>query len=138
VFGRGGYVGGGVHGRALQETLLAALRAPAGTPIPIELPPAERVYVKDAGFALREAVFVEKPTTRVYNVGSGEIVTAAMVAAAINEAVPGAQVVGAAEGADAVRPLDITLARTELQYQPRWPLREAIADYVSELRQHGA
>lgn len=133
VFGRGGYVGGAQAGRTLNEALLAAIRSP-GTPIPIEIPAAERVYVKDAAFALREALFVDKPTTRIYNVGSGEIVTPAMLAAAINAAVPGARAVGEDVEPAGVRLVDITLARAELKYEPQWPLARAVADYVQELR----
>lgn len=134
VYGRGGYVGGASHGRTLNEALLTAIRRPGGIPIPIEIPTAERIYVKDAAFAIREAVFVEKPTTRVYNVGSGEIVTPAMLADAINRATPGAAAVSADGHAAGIRPVDITLARAELKYEPQWPLTRAIADYIAELR----
>jgi nucleoside-diphosphate-sugar epimerase len=134
VYGRGGYVGGALQGSRLNEALLSAMHGPAGVPIPIEIPTAERVYVKDAAFAIREAIFVEKQTTQIYNVGSGEIITSAMLAAAINAAVPGARAVAGEVSMAGVRPLDSTLARQELKYEPQWPLARAIPDYVAELR----
>jgi nucleoside-diphosphate-sugar epimerase len=138
VYGRGGFLGGAQHGRRINDLLLAALHEPiGGSEISVDVPTAERVYAFDAALAIREAVFVEKPTTRIYNVGSGEVVTPASLAAAINAAVPGARAVGAAREDSPVRTLDTTLARLELAYTPQWPLQHAVADYVSSLRTHG-
>lgn len=137
VYGRGGYVGGAQHGRTLNDLLWRALFESAGAPLTVDLPTAERVYVKDAAYALREAVFVEKPQSRIYNVGSGEIVTPRMLADAINAAVPGARAVTEASPSNVVRPLDLSLAREDLKYEPQWPLARAIPDYLEELRAYG-
>ena len=72
---------------------------------------------------------------RVYNVGSGEIISAADVAAAINSAMPRARVRAEAVPGAAPRVLDTTLARRDLGYESRWPLARAIPDLVQELRQ---
>ena len=137
VYGRGGYVGGGQNGRAINETLMRAVEAAPGSAIDVDVPSGERVYVKDAGLALREALFVEKPSTRVYNVGSGEIVTAATLADALRSAVPNLRVAAATTAPAEIRALDTALARSELGYEPRWPLARAIPDYVEELREFG-
>jgi nucleoside-diphosphate-sugar epimerase len=138
VYGRGGFVGGARAGRDLQATLLRAIAEPSAE-LRVELPVAERVYVKDAVFALREAIFVEKPTQRVYNVGSGEVVTAAALADAINAAIPGARVIaGPEEMSPAARTIDSSAAMRDLGYQVNWPLKLGIADYIGELRKYGA
>ncbi len=137
VYGRGGFVGGARIGHTLQDLLLRAIHEP-GAPLTVDLPIAERVYVKDAVFALREAIFVEKPTQRVYNVGSGEVVTPQKLAATINAAIPGARVTaGAGELSPAARTIDSSAAERDLGYQVRYPLERGIADYVEELRSHG-
>jgi nucleoside-diphosphate-sugar epimerase len=99
----------------------------------LSMPPTELVYVKDVAFAIREALFVEKPTSRVYNVGSGEVVSAADVAAVITASVAGARI--AVEDVPAPRPrtLDTTLAARDLGYRPRWPLAAAIPDMLQNL-----
>jgi UDP-glucose 4-epimerase len=137
VYGRGGFVGGARIGRTLQDALLHAIAEP-GAEATVDLPGAERVYVKDAALAIREAIFVEKPTTRIYNVGSGEVVTPETLAAAINAAIPGARIVpGPAEMSPAARLIDSSAAARDLGYHVQWPLERAIADYIAELRTHG-
>jgi nucleoside-diphosphate-sugar epimerase len=137
VYGRGGFVGGARAGRVLQDRLLQAIAEP-GAEIAVDLPVAERVYVKDAALAIREAIFVEKPSTRIYNVGSGEVVTSEALAAAVNAAIPGARVLpGQAETGLAARLIDSSAAVRDLGYHVQWPLERAIADYVAELRAHG-
>jgi nucleoside-diphosphate-sugar epimerase len=137
VYGRGGYVGGSKSGNAINETLMEALEATQGSRVEVDVPTAERVYVKDVAIALREALFVEKLSTRVYNVGSAEIVTAAMIADAIHGALPHVNTVASFSPPSSVRLLDTTLARSELGYEPHWPLARAIPDYIADLRQFG-
>jgi UDP-glucose 4-epimerase len=138
VYGRGGFVGGSKSGKAINETLIEAIGATPGSKVAVDVPTAERVYAKDVAVALREALFVEKLSTRVYNVGSGEIVTAAMIVDAIRSVLPHVNpVVASTPAPENVRLLDTTLARNELGYQPQWPLARAVPDYVSELQQLG-
>lgn len=136
VYGRGEFVGGAQIGQTLQNLLVRALDGPPGSEITVDVPTGERLYVKDAAMAIREAIFVEKPQTRVYNVGSGEIVGAEQLASAISTAIPGAHAVAVETAAAEVRPLDLTYARQDLNYSPQWPLARAIPDYVEELRAH--
>lgn len=136
IYGRGGFLGGGRYGRVLQDTLLHAIRDPEAY-MQVEIPAAERVYVKDAAAAMRQAVFVEKPSSRIYNIGSGEVVSSQTLAAAINAALPGARAASAAMPVEAAPILDTTLARQDLKYAPQWPLARAIPDYLEELRAHG-
>jgi len=132
TYGRGGEEAGEL-GRAVTAAVARAVKGERG--IILTLPSVEMVYAKGVAFALREALFVEKPSSRVYNVGSGEVVSAADVTAAIVAAVPGAHVTGEAVPGAAPRVLDTTLAHRDLGYEARWPLARAIPDLVGELRQ---
>ncbi len=131
TYGLGGESAGSAYGQLVTEALAAAV---ASGDVKLALPAVELVYAKDVAFALREALFVEKPTSRVYNVGSGEIVSAGDLAAAIGAAVPDARIT--AEDLPGGRPriLDTTLATRDLGYQSRWPLTQGIADLVATLR----
>lgn len=130
TYGLGGELAGSEAGQAVTDAVTRAGREPD---VKLSMPSTELIYAKDVAFALREALFVEKPTSRAYNVGSGEVVSAADVAAAIMEAVPRARVTAEAVPGSA-RVLDTTLARRDLGFEPRWPLMRGIADLVDELR----
>ena len=132
TYGLGGEIAGSEYGRAVTEAVAAAVRG-GSSELELSLPAVELVYAKDVALGLREALFVEKPTSRVYNVGSGEVVSAADVAAAIGTAVPGARVQPDAVPSTRPRPLDITLAARDLGYEPRWPLPRGVADLVDAL-----
>jgi nucleoside-diphosphate-sugar epimerase len=137
AYGRGDFSGGGETGGLLQETVLRAVTEPAGTRIPVTFRAGERIYGRDVADALVRALFVETPPHDVYNVGSGEIMGPGELGAAINAAVPGAQV-QAHGGATADTPLvDLTRAWEELGYTPRWPVSRAIPDFVAQLRGEG-
>ena len=114
--------------------LLAAIIEDEGVGRNLSLRPTELVYAKDLAFAIREALFVEKPTSRVYNVGTGEIVSAADVAAAVAAAIPDARITSEELPGGPPRLLDTTLARRDLGYAPRWPLSMGVADMVAELQ----
>jgi nucleoside-diphosphate-sugar epimerase len=135
TYGRGGETAMATTSHAVSEAVRRALDG-STSDIELALPTVELVYVKDVAFALREALFVEKPASRVYNVGSGELVSAADVAAAIATAVPEATVKAEAVPAGPVRLLDTTAAQRDLAYAPRWPLAAGIADLASELREN--
>lgn len=133
VYGYGEFAGGARYGTALQDLLVKALREP-GAALHVAIPAAERVYAKDFARAAKEAVFVEQPQTRVYNIGSGEIVDSPKLAAAINAAIPTARAVPARTEAGRESIVDTSQARQDLKYQPQWPVSRAIPDYIADLR----
>ena len=136
TYGRDGETAAATAGHAVSEAVHRALDGSTGD-IELALPTMELVYVKDVAFALREALFVEKPASRVYNVGSGELVSATDVAAAIAAAVPGARVTAQAIPAGPARLLETTAAHRDLGYEPRWPLARGIADLAADLQKLG-
>lgn len=121
----------------IQQALATVLQADENQSVTLLLPARERVYVKDAALALREAIFVERPTTRSYDIGSGELVGSAALAAAIQAAVPSAQVDPEPTFPASVPLVDDRAARQDLAYQPTWSVTSAVADMVGELRAAG-
>jgi nucleoside-diphosphate-sugar epimerase len=101
----------------------------------------EYVYVKDVAQGV--ALACEKPLkSRAFNIGTASIARTEDVAGALRRACPGAAVevvTGQPERYDTPRdqPLDITRARQELGYHPRFDLNQGIADFVGELKRAG-
>src|SRR5205823_1758794 len=98
------------------------------------LPTRERAYVKDVALGVREAIFVERPTTRIYSLGSGQLVSSRDVLHAVERLAPGARVVVDAAEGDPERLVDDAAARRDLDYHPRWSLETALVDLAEELR----
>lgn len=96
-------------------------------------------YVKDCVNGIICALDADdsKLTKRVYHVTSGEFYSAIQVAKIVAEIIPGAQIEVRPELSDSQKEdaatrgkLDISMAKKELGYEPRFKLREAIHDYV--------
>ena len=117
----------------MQDLLVQALREPGAT-LHVAIPAAERVYAKDFAEAAKEALFAEEPKTRIYNVGSGEIVNSHKLAEAINTAIPSVRAVPAQTEGGRESLLDISHAHNDLKYKPKWPVARAIPDYIADLR----
>ncbi len=96
-------------------------------------------YVKDCGRAIALLMLAERLNHRIYNVSSGRLVRYSEVAAAINEAVPGAGIT-LPEGRTPGRPpdsyLDITRLRADTGFRPEYGAGRAAADYAGWLRTH--
>jgi UDP-glucose 4-epimerase len=95
--------------------------------------------VKDCGRAIALLMLAERLNHRVYNVSSGRLVRYGEVAAAINAAVPGANI-ALPEGRNPNRPpdnyLDITRLRQDTGFVPEYDVEQAVPDYVGWLRGH--
>jgi nucleoside-diphosphate-sugar epimerase len=96
-------------------------------------------YVKDCGRAIALLMHAEWLNHRIYNVSSGRLVQYSEVVAAINAAVPGANIT-LPEGRDPGRPpdnyLDITRLREDTGFRPEYDVERAVPDYVDWLRRH--
>jgi UDP-glucose 4-epimerase len=96
-------------------------------------------YVKDCGRAIALLMLAERLNHRIYNVSSGRLVPYSEVVAAINAAVPGANIT-LPEGRNPDRPrddhLDITRLREDTGFRPEYDVERAVADYVGWLRTH--
>jgi nucleoside-diphosphate-sugar epimerase len=136
VFGRGFYVGGSTVGKVMRDL---ALRMIKGDPVTIDVATygsKEYVYGKDVGLALFLACKAETLKQRIYNAGTGVVTGPEELAQAVQELAPKIEVkVGGAGTAEKSRniPMDISVSRAELGYSPKFPLKEALKDYMDEL-----
>lgn len=97
------------------------------------------VYSKDAGYSTVLACFAESPKRRVYNIAMGESYTSKDVAEILKKIDPGLEielheVTEEHFGPQAVAPmpaLDISKAREELGYEPKYKMETAIEDYAA-------
>jgi nucleoside-diphosphate-sugar epimerase len=99
----------------------------------------ELLYAEDAASALIAAGFAVAPRHDTFNVGSGQPVTVVELGRAIGAAAGGAEITVVDPGADANSdvvdaPLDITRARDELGWRPRFDLRRGLAEHAAWLR----
>jgi UDP-glucose 4-epimerase len=136
VFGRGHYVGGSTVGKIMRDLALNTIK---GQPFTIDAQtygPNEYVYGKDVGLALFLACQAQNPKQRVYNAGSGVVTGPEMLAQTIRELAPQTEVkLTGASGtlSDKNAPLDLSASKAELGYSPRFPLKEALKNYLEEL-----
>jgi UDP-glucose 4-epimerase len=96
----------------------------------------DQVYVKDCAAGCVAAVLAGSTPSGVYNIGTGVASTLRQAAAILREIVPGCEISvgGGALPAKHLCRLDITRARTELAYEPRYPLRDGLADCLATMR----
>ena len=103
--------------------------------------PNEYVYGKDVGLALYLACQAKNPKQRIYNAGTGAVHGAEELAQVVRELAPKTEVkVSGTSSADKSRsiPMDISVSKAELGYAPKFPLKEALRDYMDELWADGA
>lgn len=137
VYGPASHPGGGVS-RVVHDALAEALatghaRVRRRWPGRIEL-----LYASDAAAALIAAGFADSPRHDAFNVGSGELVSAADLAAAI-AAATGATVEIVDAGAETNphvtdAPLDLRRARDELGWSPAYDLGRGLTEQLAWLR----
>ncbi|HLI06472.1 MAG TPA: NAD(P)-dependent oxidoreductase [Ktedonobacteraceae bacterium] len=101
-------------------------------------------HVKDITQAVIKALDVpsESLTQRVFNIGSGTMSSASQVAETVRTILPNADIeigpgLNELEQSDmrARGLLDLTAARQQLKYEPRYPLETGIRDYMNMYRQ---
>src|SRR4051795_2091946 len=96
-------------------------------------------YVKDCGRAIALLMLAERLNHSTYNVSSGRLVGFGEVVAAINAAVPGADI-ALPQGRNPDRPpdnhLDITRLQADTGFRPEYDVERAVPDYVDWLKGH--
>jgi UDP-glucose 4-epimerase len=136
VFGRGHYVGGSTVGKVMRELALSVIK---GEPFSIDAKtygPNEYVYGKDVGLALLLACQAQNPKQRIYNAGSGVVTGPEALAQTVRELAPQTKVMVTGLAGTATEkgaPLDLSISNAELSYTPKYPLKEALRDYMDEL-----
>jgi nucleoside-diphosphate-sugar epimerase len=141
VFGRGFYVGGSTVGKIMRDLALNIIK---GEPITLDAGTYglnEYAYGKDVGLAVFLACQKQNLKQRIYNAGTGVVTGPEELAQVVRELSPNIKVtVSGAVKADRNKaiPLDLSISRAELGYAPRFPLKEALRDYMDELWKEGS
>ena len=141
VFGRGFYVGGSTVGKIMRDLALNIIK---GEPITLDASAYglnEYVYGKDVGLAVFLACEKEILKQRIYNAGTGVVTGPEELAQVVRELSPKVKVtVSGADKPDRNKaiPLDLSMSKAELGYAPRFPLKEALRDYMDELWKEGS
>ncbi len=104
----------------------------------------ELLYIKDARDLVHRLLMAEKLKHRVYNAGNENLCSLQEVAGLLKQFLPAAEIefeegIRFPEGYDFAMPcgnyLEISRAKQELRYSPRFKPPEALRDYLSFLRQ---
>ncbi len=135
VFGLGHFWSGSSGGRKMQALLEAALEGGTARIPASEATANEYVYAKDVGRAVDLAATVPMPSQSIFNIGNGYVTSFDEVLAAVKalrpdttcELEPGAAPQGK------IAPLDVSAAKRELGWEPRFDLPSAFRDYLDEL-----
>jgi nucleoside-diphosphate-sugar epimerase len=141
VFGRGFYVGGSTVGKVMRDLALNIIK---GEPMTIDANTYglnEYVYGKDVARAVFLACEKEGLRQKVYNAGTGVVTGPEELAQVVRELSPNIKVtVSGGVNADRSKsmPLDLSVSKAELGYAPRFPLKEALRDYMDELWKEGS
>ena len=141
VFGRGFYVGGSTVGKIMRDLALNIIK---GEPITLDASTYglnEYVYGKDVGLAVFLACQKDNLKQRIYNAGTGVVTGPEELAQVVRELSPNVKVtVSGVVKADRNKtiPLDLSVSQAELGYAPRFPLKEALRDYMDELWKEGS
>jgi UDP-glucose 4-epimerase len=141
VFGRGFYVGGSTVGKIMRDLALNIIK---GEPITLDAGTYglnEYVYGKDVGLAVFLACQKDNLKQRIYNAGTGVVTGPEELAQVVRELSPNVKVtVSGVVNADRNKtiPLDLSVSKAELGYAPRFPLKEALRDYMDELWKEGS
>jgi len=121
---------------AVNDILAAAV---AGRPYRLDVggdQGMDLIYVSDCARGCVAAVLASSTPSGVYNIGTGDASTLRQVAAIMRDLVPGSDITvgpGLLPAKHLCR-MDITRARTELGYAPRYSLRDGLADFVEQMR----
>ena len=141
VFGRGFYVGGSTVGKIMRDLALNIIK---GEPITLDASTYglnEYVYGKDVGLAVFLACQKENLKQRIYNAGTGVVTGPEELAQVVRELSPNVKVTVSGDvKADRNKsiPLNLSISKAELGYTPRFPLKEALQDYMDGLWKEGS
>jgi len=137
LFGFGHFQGGSAGGRLIQTLMQSGLRGEV-----VHVPRAlttdfEYIYAKDVGRAVDLAVSMPLSGEEYFNIGSGEILTFEELLSAIRGVFPALEVEilpGPHPHMPVKQPMDCSRARRLMRWEPEFPLKEALRDYMLDLK----
>lgn len=140
IYGYGEFIGGSSGGRSFQQLVVAALNNES-IPIPQSLNGmGEWLYVKDAATAIRDALeHALNRTFTLLNIGSGVLEDENDIVRAVQKWIPNAKFEvskssnTAQRSTERFQPFDLTRARQEIGYNPKFNLISGVGDFINEL-----
>ena len=96
----------------------------------------EYIYAKDIGRAVDLAATVPMPKQIAFNIGNGVVTPFEEVLAAVKALCPGVsyEVEPGEAPHSKLAPLDISAAKRDLGWEPRFTIASAFEDYLAELK----
>ena len=140
VFGLGHFWSGSSGGEKMQALLEAGL---SGVPAKLKTADTianEYIYAKDLGRAVDLAATAPRPRQMFFNIGNGKVESFEAVTAAVRKLLPGllVEIAPGEAGKSKSQPLDISAAKSQLNWTPAYSLDAAFADYLADLQAVGA
>src|SRR5882672_6904063 len=136
VFGLGHFWSGSSGGQKMHNLIVAGLDGTRARIPASETMANEYVYAKDVGRAVDLAATVAMPKQIAFNIGNGVVTPFEELLAAVKALCPGLSY--EVEPGDAphskLAPLDISAAKRDLGWEPRFTVASAFADYLAELK----
>jgi UDP-glucose 4-epimerase len=136
VFGLGHFWSGSSGGQKMHNLIVAGLDGTRARIPASETVANEYVYAKDVGRAVDLAATVARPKQIAFNIGNGTVTPFEEVLAAVKALCPGLtyDVEPGEASKTKLAPLDISAAKRELGWEPRFTIATAFADYLAELK----
>jgi nucleoside-diphosphate-sugar epimerase len=136
VFGLGHFWSGSSGGQKMHNLIVAGLDGTRARIPTSETMANEYVYAKDVGRAVDLAATVAMPKQIAFNIGNGVVTPFEELLAAVQALCPGLSYeVEPGEGPHSkLAPLDISAAKRDLGWEPRFTIASAFADYLAELK----
>ncbi len=135
VFGRGHYAGGSSVGMVMRDLVLKILE---NKPFDIDAEAYfdnDYVYAKDVASSIELAWKANNPRQRAYNCSGGIVTTAEDIRKTVKELFDiDVKVVGKSDSQRKVFPLDLSASREDLGFVPEYSFKEALRDYVEEMK----
>jgi len=135
VYGLGHFWGGSSGGAKMHELMQAGLEGRPARIAASEVMDVEYVYAKDVGAALDLAATVAAPKDHAFNIGTGRVTAFDELIGAVRTIYPGIKVEIEPGDKPAARSvaLDISRARKQLGWEPRFSLIDGLRDYHADL-----
>jgi UDP-glucose 4-epimerase len=136
VFGLGHFWSGSSGGQKMHNLIVAGLDGTRARIPASETMANEYVYAKDVGRAVDLAATVAMPKQIAFNIGNGVVTPFEELLAAVKAICPGLSYEVEPGGAphSKLAPLDISAAKRDLGWEPRFTIATAFADYLAELK----
>lgn len=140
VFGHGHFWAGSSGGAKMNELMMAGITGKRARLVAADVVDAEFIYEKDVGAAIDKAATVAELKDQTFNVGTGLVVSFDDMMAAMRNVFPALQVdiEYGPKPASRSEALDISRAKSQFGWSPKFSLLDAIKDYRDALVAAGA